>query len=197
MNKKNEERIYRGFLMMNEIALQKSTKDKIIDYISYFFIYSFLGWIIETIYAILINGYFVKRGFLYGPICPIYGFGAAILIMSTKKLYGKPFKKFLIATIAFTVFEYFVSLILEMLFGLRWWDYTNDFLNIQGRVSLLYSIFWGLIGLFLLEKLHPFVEDLIQKMNVKISKNAQGFLVAIFIVTIIVDTVFSTIKYLR
>ena len=182
---------------MNEIALQKSTKDKIIDYISYFFIYSFLGWIIETIYAILINGYFVKRGFLYGPICPIYGIGAAILIMSTKKLYGKRFKKFLIATIAFTVFEYFVSLILEMLFGLRWWDYTNDFLNIQGRVSLLYSIFWGLIGLFLLEKLHPFVEDLIQKMNVKISKNAQGFLVAIFIVTIIVDTVFSTIKYLR
>ena len=95
------------------------------------------------------------------------------------------------------MFEYFVSLILEMLFGLRWWDYTNDFLNIQGRVSFLYSIFWGLIGLFLLEKLHPFVEDLIQKMNVKISKNAQGFLVAIFIVTIIVDTVFSTIKYLR
>lgn len=183
--------------MEKEIVLAKTTKDKIIEYITYFFIYSFLGWIIETIYAMFVHGYFVKRGFLFGPICPIYGFGAAILIMSTKKLYGKPFKKFLIATIAFTVFEYFVSLILEMLFGLRWWDYTNDFLNIQGRVSLLYSIFWGLIGLFLLEKLHPFVEDLIQKMNVKISKNAQGFLVAIFIVTIIVDTVFSTIKYLR
>ena len=181
---------------MNEIAILKTTKDKIIDYISYFFIYSFLGWIIETIYAILINGYFVKRGFLYGSICPIYGFGAVILIMATKRLYGKPFMKFIISTVAFTVFEYLVSLVLEMLFGLRWWDYSNDFLNIQGRVSLLYSIFWGLIGVFLLEKLHPKVEDFIQKMNAKISKNAQGVLVSIFIVTIIVDTVFSTIRYI-
>ena len=181
---------------MNEIAISKTTKDKIIDYISYFFIYSFLGWIIETIYAILINGFFVKRGFLYGPICPIYGFGAVILIMSTKRLYGKPFMKFLISTVAFTLFEYLVSLVLEMLFGLRWWDYSNDFLNIQGRVSLLYSIFWGLIGLFLLENLHPRVQNLIQKMNAKISKNAQGVLVRMFIVILIVDTVFSSIRYL-
>ena len=56
---------------MGEMTMAKTTKDKIIDYISYFFIYSFLGWVIETIYAILINGYFVKRGFLYGPVCPI------------------------------------------------------------------------------------------------------------------------------
>lgn len=69
-----------------------------------------------------------------------------------KKLYKRPVLKFIIATVSFTVFEYLVSLILEMLFGLRWWDYTNDFLNIQGRVSLLYSIFWGVIGVIVLEK---------------------------------------------
>ena len=90
--------------MEQEMTVQKTTRDKIIDYITYFFIYSFLGWIIETIYAILVNGYFVKRGFLYGPLCPIYGFGAVLLILSTRKLYGKPFLKFLIATIAFTAF---------------------------------------------------------------------------------------------
>ena len=156
---------------MNEIALNKTTKDKIIDYISYFFIYSFLGWVIEIIYAILINGYFVKRGFLYGPICPIYGFGAIILILSTKRLYGKPFTKFFISALAFTMFEYLVSFVLEVLFGLRWWDYTNDFLNIQGRVSLFYSIFWGLIGLFLLEKLHPYIQNLVDKINIKFTKN--------------------------
>ena len=182
---------------MEEMSISKSTKDKMIDYISYFFIYSFLGWVMETIYAVIVTGSFVKRGFLFGPVCPIYGFGAVILIMATKNLYGKPFQKFLISTIAFTVFEYLVSLILESLFGLRWWDYSNDFLNIQGRVSLLYSIAWGLIGLLLLEKLHPLVQNFIQKMNAKVSKNAQGFLVAIFIITIIVDTVFSTIKYLQ
>ena len=177
--------------------IKKTTKEKIIDYIAYFFIYSFLGWIIETIYAFIIHGGFIKRGFLFGPICPIYGFGAVILLLATKKMYGKPFQKFLIATVLFTVFEYLVSLIFEEIFGLRWWDYSNDFLNIQGRVSLLYSIAWGLIGLLLLEKLHPLVQNFIQKMNAKVSKNAQGFLVAIFIITIIVDTVFSTIKYLQ
>ena len=182
---------------MEEMSISKSTKDKMIDYISYFFIYSFLGWVMETIYAVIVTGTFVKRGFLFGPVCPIYGFGAVILIMATKNLYGKPFQKFLISTIAFTVFEYLVSLILESLFGLRWWDYSNDFLNIQGRVSLLYSIAWGLIGLLLLEKLHPLLQNFIQKMNTKVSKNAQGFLVVIFIITIIVDTVFSTIKYLQ
>ena len=175
--------------------LKKTTKDKIIDYISYFFIYSFLGWVIETIYAIIINGYFVKRGFLYGPICPIYGFGAVLLIMSTQKIYKKPFTKFLIATIAFTVFEYIVSFVLEMLFGLRWWDYSNDFLNIQGRVSLVYSIFWGIIGLFLLEKLHPFIQDLIQKINSKSANRAQAIIITILLIVIIVDTVFSSIKY--
>ena len=184
-------------IKMNELIVSKTTKDKIIEYITYFFIYSFLGWILETIYAILINGYFVKRGFLYGPICPIYGFGAVILIMATKNLYGKPFKKFLIATIAFTVFEYIVSYLLEVLFGLRWWDYTNDFLNINGRVSLLYSIFWGIIGLFLLEKLHPFIQNLIQKATTKCKFNIQYIVAIVLIIAVIIDTVFSAIRYLN
>lgn len=181
---------------MNELALAKTTKDKVVDYISYFFIYSFFGWIIETIYAILIDGYFVKRGFLYGFICPIYGFGAVALILLTKKMYGRPFFKFLISTLAFTTFEYLISLGLEMLFGLRWWDYTNDFLNIQGRISLLYSIFWGFIGLVLLEKLHPFIQDLLDKINLKFSKNLQRVFVIIFIMIALTDTIFSSIRYL-
>lgn len=139
--------------MENEVVLTKTTKDKIIEYITYFFIYSFLGWLIETIYAMFVHGYFVKRGFLFGPICPIYGFGAVLLLMVTKKIYKKTFLKFLIATIAFTLFEYMVSFILEMVFGLRWWDYSNDFLNIQGRVSLLYSIFWGVIRISFIRKI--------------------------------------------
>ena len=183
--------------METEITLKKTKKDKLFDAILYFFIYAFLGWVLETIYAIFIHGHFVKRGFLYGPICPIYGFGAVILIMATKNLYGKPFKKFLIATIAFTVFEYIVSYLLEVLFGLRWWDYTNDFLNINGRVSLLYSIFWGIIGLFLLEKLHPFIQNLIQKATTKCKFNIQYIVAIVLIIAVIIDTVFSAIRYLN
>ncbi len=177
--------------------IKKTTKEKVMDYIAYFFIYSLLGWIIETIYAFIIHGSFVKRGFLFGPICPIYGFGAVILLLATKKMYGKPFQKFLIATVLFTVFEYLVSLIFEEIFGLRWWDYSNDFLNIQGRVSLMYTIFWGLIGLILLEKLHPLIENLIQKIEVKIKTNAKLMMVYVLIGILILDFVLSSLKYLN
>ena len=182
---------------MNEVLTSKTTKDKIIEYIIYFFIYSFIGWLIETIYALFVHGYFVKRGFLFGPLCPIYGFGAVLLLLATKKLYKKPFLKFLIATIAFTLFEYMVSFILEMLFGLRWWDYSNDFLNIQGRVSLLYSIFWGVIGLILLEKLHPYIQEKIQKITKGNTNNIQKTVCLVLIIILIVDTVFSVLKYLH
>ena len=94
--------------MEEEVVKSKDSKDKVFEYITYFFVYSFLGWLIETIYALFVHGHFVKRGFLFGPLCPIYGFGAVILIMATKKLYKKPFLKFLIATVAFTLFEYIV-----------------------------------------------------------------------------------------
>ena len=177
--------------------IKKNTKEKTIDYIIYFFIYSFLGWIIETIYAFIIHGSFIKRGFLFGPLCPIYGFGAVILLLITKKMYGKPFQKFLIATVLFTAFEYFVSLILEEIFGLRWWDYSNEFLNIQGRVSLMYTIFWGAIGLILLEKLHPIIEDVIQKMEVKIKNNFKLIIVYALIGILILDFVLSSLKYLN
>ena len=183
--------------MEREVVLAKTTKDKIIEYIIYFFIYSFLGWLIETIYALFVHGYFVKRGFLFGPVCPIYGFGAVLLLMATKKLYKKPFIKFLMATIAFTLFEYMVSFILEMLFGLRWWDYSNDFLNIQGRVSLLYSIFWGIIGVILLEKLHPYIQDKIQKITKGNTNHLQGLVCISLIIILLLDTTFSAIKYLK
>ena len=85
----------------------------------YFVIYAFIGWICEEIYCIISTHEFIKRGFLFGPICPIYGYGAVLLLIATKKLYKKPFLKFLIAITGFTVFEYIVSLVLEMLFYTR------------------------------------------------------------------------------
>lgn len=183
--------------METEITLKKTKKDKLFDAILYFFIYAFLGWVLETIYAIFIHGHFVKRGFLFGPLCPIYGFGAVILLLVTKKMYGKPFQKFLISTILFTLFEYVVSLLLEVVFGLRWWDYSNDFLNIQGRVSLMYTIFWGIIGLIMLEKVHPLIENLIQKIEVRISRNIKTIIVYVLIGILILDFVLSSLKYLK
>ena len=133
---------------------------------------------------------------MYGPICPIYGFGAVILLLITQKMYKKPFQKFLIATIAFTIFEYIVSLVLEMLFGLRWWDYSNDFLNIQGRVSLLYSIFWGIAGVILLEKLHPFIQTKLQSITKGNKYKIQNIICYTLILILLIDVIFSVLKYL-
>ena len=145
----------------------------------------------------LVEKRLVNRGFLFGPYCPIYGFGALILIILLRNVKGKPLQEFYIAAITFTIFEYMVSLVLEMLFGLRWWDYSNDFLNIQGRVSLLYSIFWGVIGLILLEKLHPFIQDKIQYITKGNANNIQNIICYVLVIIFIIDISFSTLKYLQ
>ena len=181
---------------MEGVIREKTSKDIIIEYIIYFFIYAFLGWIMEVIYGLFIHGHFVNRGFLFGPICPIYGFGAIILIMTTKKLYKRPVLKFIIATVSFTVFEYLVSLIFEMLFGLRWWDYTNDFLNIQGRVSLLYSIFWGVIGVIVLEKIHPFIQNKLQNITKGNTNKLEHIICLSLIFILFIDVIFSAMGYL-
>ena len=181
---------------MEGVIKERTSKDKVIEYITYIFIYAFLGWIMETIYAFIIHGHFVKRGFLFGPICPIYGFGAVLLIITTKKLYNQSFLKFVFAIVSFTVFEYFVSLVLEMLFGLRWWDYSNDFLNIQGRVSLLYSIFWGIIGIVVLEKIHPFIQNKIQNITKGNTNKIQYVICFGLLSLLMIDIIFSTIRYL-
>lgn len=162
----------------------------------YFFIYAFLGWILETVYCLLTLGVFQKRGFLYGPICPIYGIGAVLLILALRKIKGNNIIKFFTCMIVFSVFEYFVSYLLEILFGLRWWDYSNEFLNIQGRVSLVFSIAWGVLGVLFVEKIHPWIQQKIQKRIQILSCKKQVILISSLCVLLIIDTVFSVIKYL-
>ena len=157
----------------------------------YFFTYSFLGWILETIFCVLTLGVFNKRGFLYGPVCPIYGFGAIILIESLKKIKTNTAGKFFISMIAFTIFEY----VLESLFGLRWWDYTGEPFNFQGRISLAYSIAWGIIGTIFVEKIHPFLKKQLEKLTIKIPHKVQVILLNVFLVIILIDFVMSITRY--
>ena len=182
---------------MKELIVVKNKKDKIKDYLIYFFTYACIGWILETIYAFLVHGKFVNRGFLFGPYCPIYGFGALILIMLLKNVKGKPIQEFFVAAIAFTIFEYMASYILEVIFGLRWWDYTDDFLNLQGRVSIAYSILWGLLGILLIEIIHPFIQKLIVKAKKHVNKKMDNIVIILLICTILTDLVVSSIKYLN
>jgi len=161
-----------------------------------FLIYSFLGWSLEVVYAMYIQRTFVNRGFLFGPICPIYGFGALILIGSLRNIKGNRILKFIIAIIAFSVFEYIASYILEVLFNQRWWDYSNDILNLQGRISILYSLVWGILGILFTEKLHPFVRKKVEKVSSLISKKTQKFVIYTLVVIFVIDEIFSIISHL-
>lgn len=155
----------------------------------YFVIYSFLGWILETIFALFVLGKFVKRGFLYG-------FGAVLIILTLKKFKGKKTKEFFISMIVFSVFEYVVSWLFEMIFHLRWWDYSNDIGNINGRISIAYSVAWGVIGLVFNEKIHPFIESKLDKAKNKMSYEVQKIIVLILPIAILTDFILSSVKYL-
>ena len=165
--------------------------------ILYFFVYAFFGWILETLFCLVTLRVFNKRGFLYGPLCPIYGFGAILLIQCLKCVKTNKIGKFFISLIAFTAFEYVVSVVLESLFGLRWWDYTNEPFNFQGRISLPYSIAWGILGTLFVEKIHPFIQNKVERKIILISNKIKIIILYGLTVTTIIDFILSIIKYVN
>lgn len=165
--------------------------------ILYFFIYAFLGWALETVFCLVTQAKFMKRGFLYGPLCPMYGFAAVLMVETIKRIKTNTIGKFFICMIAFTSFEYVVAVVLESLFGLRWWDYSYEVLNFQGRISLPYSIAWGLIGLIFIEKIHPFVKAKLEKFTLLINKKTQVIIMNVLVITILIDFILSVVKYIN
>ena len=150
---KNEE-VLDNMVVADTIEISKSKKKLKLNrfqlFILYFFLFAFIGWLMETVYAIFTLGHFVKRGFLFGPICPIYGYGALMLIYFLGRYRKNNLKLFFYAAILFSAFEYVTSYVLDALFGMHWWDYSNDYFNLNGRITLSFSIAWGIIAILLL-----------------------------------------------
>lgn len=163
----------------------------------YFLLYSFIGWLLETSYGFIVLGHFTKRGFLFGPLCPIYGWGAVILISILNKYKSNSLKLFFYSAIIFSVFEYIAGFALDALFAARWWDYTNDFMNLNGRISIFYSFAWGIIAIIFINHIHPFIEKHLKKFLKKIPNSAQIAIINILFITIVTDTAFSSAKYLN
>lgn len=172
-------------------------KDYYIKLILYFFVFSFSGWLLETAYCISELGYFTKRGFLYGPICPIYGFGALILIVFLSKYKKQSLKLFISAAVICSIFEYIVGYALDALFADKWWDYSTEFLNLNGRISVLFTVAWGIIAIIFVNHVFPFIEKHLNSRLQKLSINAKNILTFILIGTLITDITFSCIKYLK
>lgn len=129
-----------------------------------FYLYCFLGWCFESAVVSLQERRFVNRGFLRGPMLPIYGFGATMLLHVSLPLYDRPVELFLTSMIAATIFEYLVGVLMETLFKVKYWDYSAHRFQFQGRICLQSSLCWGFLGLILARAIHPPVQWVIQTL---------------------------------
>ena len=154
--------------------------------VGYFIIYSVAGFIIETIFGVLTKGVLESRkSFLYGPFCSIYGLGAVLMILPLQKFKKNNYTLFAAGFVIGSIIEYFVSLIGELIFHIKWWDYSDQILNLNGRICVLYSLFWGLLAIYLMsdinKKVDKFIDFLKKKISIGILKTAV-VLVSVFIV---------------
>ena len=163
--------------------------DTIIYFITYLILYSFAGWILESVCKTIEQRKFVNSGFLNGPFCPIYGFGAIIMLLCLSFLKEKPILLFIAAFFILSIWEYLVGLFLEKVFKTKYWDYSHLKFNIQGRVCLKNSLFWGVLGVAFICCIHPFIDKYIKMIPI----NILLYIDIIIGIAILVDLVFSII----
>ena len=162
--------------------------------LAYFIIYSIVGYIIETLFGIVTKGRWESRqSFLYGPFCAIYGLGASIMIIFLHKYSKKYNTLFLGGFILGSIVEYLVSWIGELILGVKWWDYSDMPLNINGRICVYFSIFWGFLALYLIASFNPKIDKLINWIKSKISLKTLKTLTVSITIILFVDCIITGI----
>ena len=161
----------------------------------YFILFSVAGLLMETFYCYQTTGVLESRkGLIFGPFCPIYGVGATFLIISLNKYNKSPLKLFIYGIFLGSILEYFMSFVLEAIYGTRFWDYSYLDLNLNGRISLIYSIFWGILSIFLMRFLKPLLDKLIFKISNKITFTIDLGL-TIFLIFDVIATIYALSIY--
>ena len=148
-----------------------------------FFVYGFLGWCTEVAFAAFKSGRFINRGFLNGPICPIYGFGLIGVVLLLAPLKGNLWLLFVGYCVITTLIELVTGFLLEKLFHAKWWDYSGMPLNIGGYVCLLFSLIWGLACMLIVLWVHPPIYGLVHRLPKLLTRILDG----IFLATLAVD----------
>lgn len=126
-----------------------------------FFIYAFLGWCTEVIYAGVNQGVFVNRGFLNGAVCPIYGFGVLMVLLCLLPLRENLLLLYVGSVFLTSLLELVTGFLMEKLFHHRWWDYSREPFNVGGYICLKFSLLWGLACVLIVDVLHPFINQLL------------------------------------
>ena len=171
---------------------EKIQKISIWKIFAYFIIYSFVGFVVETLFALVnYNVLESRKSFLYGPFCGIYGIGAVVLILALRYFNKNNYTLFLGGCLVGSIVEYIISFLGEVIFAARWWDYSNRLLNINGRICLLYAIFWGVLSLMLIRIINPQVDRFIKYIKTKINMKTLKIITGAGIVFMIVNALAS------
>lgn len=157
----------------------------------YFILYSFLGWVMETCYCSILERHLVPRGFLYGPVCPIYGGGVTLMI-----LFFTPLKKnlvlfYCVAVVVMTSWEYLVGWILEATTHVKYWDYSQYKFNLKGRVCLWVALTWGVLSYIVIFFIHPPIQHFVESFSIEL----EFLLCGAFLALLSVDSV-ATVRSL-
>ena len=166
------------------------------DFLNLFFIfftYSFIGWIIETIYVTLREFVMYKkfkianRGFLIGPYCPIYGISCVLAISILSKYKDDLIVLFIVGMVLTSVLEYITSYFLEKIFNIRWWDYSIYPFNLNGRICLFNSFLFGLLSIFVIKYINPSIENFVYN----IPNSTRYFISVVLLIVFIIDIIVS------
>lgn len=152
------------------------------NFVWYFTIFSIVGLIIETIYCFATTGILESRkGLIFGPFCPVYGIGATLMIFILNRYSNNYFKLFFYGFLLGSIIEYLLSYALEAIYGIRFWEYSYINSNLNGRICIPYSSFWGILSIMLVKFIKPMIDKLLSKIPKNINKKCIIFILVFFI----------------
>lgn len=151
--------------------------EKVATWFALFIFYSFAGWLIEVLISFIQKRKIINRGFLVGPICPIYGTGALLLPFIVSSV-ETPLVIFCVAVVGSAILEYVVSYLMEKIFRVRWWDYTDQPFNLNGRICVSAALSFGVIGVLMLKVITPALLGMIGSLPVAVLYIIAGLLAA-------------------
>lgn len=154
----------------------------LLQWMLFFYIYCFFSWIIESTYVSVCTGNWVNRGFMRGPVIPIYGTGAIIILFAVIPFRTSPILVFIIGTIAASVLEFVTGFVMERIYKVRYWDYSDKPFNLCGYICLFNSLCWGVLSILLIYLVHSWVEKGVLFLNDMVLLSIDSGISSLFIV---------------
>ena len=154
----------------------------LLQWMLFFYIYCFFGWIIESTYVSVCTGNWVNRGFMRGPVIPIYGTGAVIVHFAVIPFRTSPILVFIVGTVAASILEFVTGFVMERIYKVRYWDYSDKPFNLCGYICLFNSLCWGVLSILLIYLVHSWVEKGVLFLNDMVLLSIDSGISSLFIV---------------